>query len=124
MADPRAELGARGERAAERYLRGRGLRLVKRRYACRAGEIDLIMRDGDCLVFVEVKTQSDRTFQEPYERVTREKQRRLGRAGKFYVSTQRRPPSACRFDIVSVVIPAEGDVEIEHFEDAFFPPGW
>ncbi|RMF80286.1 MAG: YraN family protein [Planctomycetota bacterium] len=124
MADPRAELGLRGERAAERLLKRRGLRLIQRRFACSAGEIDLIMRDGECVVFVEVKTQSDDTHLAPYERVTREKQRRIGRAARFYVTNLRRPPAACRFDVVSVLLPAGQKPRVEHFPDAFIPPAW
>ena len=120
------ELGHKGERLAERFLKKRGYRLLARRFSTPAGELDLVMRAGDTLVFVEVKTQSDRAFGDPEQRVTLTKQRRLARAAKWFLTQKRytksEPP--CRFDVVSVIVPEAGDPEIEHFPDAFVPQRW
>jgi len=120
------ELGRAGERLAERYLKKRGYKLLARRYNTPAGELDLIMRADDTVVFVEVKTQSDRALIDPEQRVTLTKQRRLARAAKWFLTQKRyaRDVPPCQFDVVAVVVPEDGDPEIEHFPDAFVPERW
>ena len=110
-------LGDRGERAAGRYLRRRGLRLITRNYRTSQGEIDLIARDGPTLVFVEVKA---RRRGAPAEAVTPEKQRRLTLAALHFLKRHRLLDCPCRFDVVAVVWP-EGrrHPEIEHLPAAF-----
>ena len=71
------ELGSYGEAQAERYLRRRGYRTVEKNFSCRLGEIDLIMRDGRYIVFVEVKLRRNADFAQAREFVTRAKQQRL-----------------------------------------------
>ncbi len=114
-------LGDEGERAAARFLRRRGLRVITRGYRTAVGEIDLIARDGDTLVFVEVKTR--RTGQ-PAEAVTAEKQRRLTLAALQFLRRYGLLEQRCRFDVIAIVWP-EGDRDpvIEHFVNAFEPPG-
>lgn len=110
---------------AERHLRRQGMRTLARRYATPAGEIDLVMRDRDAVVvFVEVKTQRDRTWQDPHERVTPAKQARLVRAARDFVQRKRLRDAPCRFDVVSVIIPEEGRPEVRHDADAFAPRDW
>jgi putative endonuclease len=114
-------LGDRGERAAARHLRKCGLRVITRGYRTTRGEIDLIARDGDTLVFVEVKTR--RTGQ-PAEAVTPEKERRLTLAALQFMRRYRLLEQRCRFDVVAVVWPdADREPLIEHFVNAFQPPG-
>lgn len=110
-------LGDRGERAAARHLRRRGLRIITRNYRTPQGEIDLIARDGDTLVFVEVKSRRQGT---PAEAVTPEKQRRLTLAALHFMKRHDLLDCPCRFDVVAVVWP-EGRrrPEIEHFPAAF-----
>ena len=125
MRDTRSELGLAGEKLAETYLRKRGLKTVARRFLAKAGELDLIMTEGDTLVFVEVKTQRDRTWNDPEERVGATKQRRLFKAARWFVSSNKRyQDRPYRFDIVAVTIPEEGDPRIAHHTDAFAPHGW
>ncbi|MCZ2399111.1 MAG: YraN family protein [Phycisphaerae bacterium] len=124
MSTPRDQLGLQGEQLAERFLRSRGCRVIARRFRTAAGELDLVVREGATLVFVEVKTQSDRTLLDPCERVTRGKQRRLGRAARSFVARHRCENLPCRFDVVSVVIDDSGATSIEHHPDAFSPPAW
>lgn len=120
MAAPKAWnrwFGDRGERAAARFLRRKGLRIITRGYRIRSGEIDLIARDGDVLVFVEVKT---RRRGEPAEAVTPEKQRRITLAANHFLHKHHLLEIRWRFDIVAVVWPdTKGAPEIEHFPDAF-----
>ncbi len=110
-------LGDRGERAAARYLRERGLRVLLRGYRTRQGEIDLIARDGPVLVFVEVKARRRGV---PAEAVTLEKQRRLTLAALRFLRQNDLLDQRCRFDVVSVVWPeGRSRPEIEHLPNAF-----
>jgi len=96
--------GQRAERAAARYLARRGLRLVARNYATREGEIDLIMRDGAELVFIEVRFRASDTFGDGAATVDRRKQHRVIRAALHYLS-RTHCRDRCRFDVVSVSRP-------------------
>lgn len=114
--------GERGERAAERALRRKGLRILARNYRVAEGEIDLIALDRGVVVFVEVKTRVEGT---PAEAVTLEKQRRISRAALRFLKKERLLEIArCRFDVVAVVWPAGAPrPTIEHFSNAFEPIG-
>ena len=83
------------------YLVGRNLRLVTRNYSCRAGEIDLIMKDGAQLVFVEVRYRARADFGSALESVTPAKQRKLVTAAQHYLQRSGQTP-ACRFDVVGM----------------------
>jgi putative endonuclease len=110
-------LGDRGEREAARYLRRRGMRVVIRGYRTPWGEIDLVARDGDFLVFIEVKT---RRRGAPAEAVTPEKQRRLTLAALRFLRRRNLLEVRCRFDVVAVIWPDDArPPQIEHFRDAF-----
>jgi putative endonuclease len=119
--DPRHELGRRGEQLAEKYLKKHGLKTVARHYNTPVGELDLVMRDGDTVVFAEVKTRRDRKFAEPQDAVRADKQRCLTRAARWFTHRKGWADRPCRFDIVSVIVPPEGEAEIEHLPDAFLP---
>jgi len=110
-------LGDRGEREAARHLRKIGYRLITRGYGTSQGEVDLICRQGDTLVFVEVKS---RRQGQPAEAVTPEKQRRLTLAALHFLKRYGLLEQRCRFDVVAIIWP-EGDrpESIEHFQDAF-----
>jgi putative endonuclease len=113
-------LGDRGERAAARHLRRQGLRVITRNYRTPWGEIDLIARDGDTLVFAEVKT---RRRGQPAEAVTPEKQRRLTLAALQFLRRFGLLEQRARFDVVAVVWPDDGrPPSIEHLTNAFEPP--
>jgi putative endonuclease len=110
-------LGDRGERAAARFLRRRGLRVLARGYRTRHGEIDLIARDGDTLVFIEVKSRRRGV---PAEAVTEEKQRRITLAALHFLRKHGLLEVRCRFDIVAIVWPDDrGEPQIEHIPNAF-----
>ena len=94
------EAGARAERAAEEFLKSRGWRILERNYRTRLGEIDLVARDGDTVVFVEVRARSSTAFGTPQETVTREKRRRLVRTAQAYAQS-RRLDVPLRFDVVA-----------------------
>jgi putative endonuclease len=114
-------LGDRGERAAAQFLRRRGYRILLRGFRTPLGEVDLIARDGDTLVFVEVKS---RRRGEPAEAVTLEKQRRLTRASLQFLRRHDLLEQRSRFDVVAIVWADDrGEPLIEHFPNAFEPDG-
>lgn len=94
-------IGAAGEAAALAHLQQNGLRLVERNFRCKAGEIDLIMRDRDTLVFIEVRARADLRHGGAAASITPAKQRRLVRAAQCYLQRLRVLP-ACRFDVVAI----------------------
>ncbi|HHW78678.1 MAG TPA: YraN family protein [Xanthomonadaceae bacterium] len=113
----RVAQGTAAEELARRYLEARGLTLVTRNFRCRAGELDLIMRDGGQLVFVEVRSRRHARYGTPAESVTRTKQQRLLRAAAFYLQRQRLD-LPCRFDVVAI-LQADGEPQLEWIRDAF-----
>lgn len=111
-------LGDRGERQAARYLQRQGFRILARGYRTSRGEIDLIAREGDILVFVEVKS---RRQGQPAEAVTLEKQRRLTLAAlQFLADHGLLECQPCRFDVIAIVWPDDRcPPTIEHLRNAF-----
>lgn len=91
--------GQAAEAQAARYLEDRGLRIIERNYTCRHGEIDLIARDGETLVFVEVRARSSSTFGGAAASITAAKQAKLTRTALHYMAGLADDPR-CRFDAV------------------------
>lgn len=113
-------LGAAGEAAAAAWLETRGLRVLARNVRSRAGEIDLVAREGDLVVFVEVKSRTGAAFGHPAEAIVAHKQRRIARLALAYLRAHRLEGCAVRFDAVAVQLSRDGEVlEIEHIPDAF-----
>ena len=116
-----AKTGKWGEEQAELFLRAAGFKILGRRV--RIGtrdELDLVARDGDVLVFVEVKTRKTELFGSPLTSVDREKRRVLSRAAVRYIRKLKDPRIAFRFDVVEVVgSPGEGNPVIRHVGNAF-----
>jgi putative endonuclease len=107
-------VGEYGERLAARRLVEDGMVLVDRNWRCDAGEIDLVLRDGDVLVFCEVKTRSAATYGHPLEAVGPEKAARLRRlAGRWLHENQVHAPGV-RVDVVGVLLGRSGAPEITH----------
>lgn len=117
--DRRQALALEGERAAEAALRRAGLAVLERRFRVRLGEIDLIARHGDVLVFVEVKTRRSTTYGSPAEAVSPLKRRRMARVAEVYLQRTRRTSIRCRFDVVEVYAGPRGIERVEHIADAF-----
>ena len=107
--------GAEAEAMAAAFLERRGLRMLERNYRCRLGEIDLIARDGDTTVFIEVRQRTSSAFGGAAASITARKRMRLLRAARFYLSRLKSTP-ACRFDALLI----EGDPpRIDWIRDAF-----
>jgi putative endonuclease len=95
--------------------------IVARGFRFKGGEIDLIARDGEELVFVEVKTRTSEEFGSPAESVTRAKRRKLLQAASFYLQSHGILQHPCRFDVISVRLGSDGCSNVEHLQDAFRP---
>ncbi len=93
--------GSACEQRALTYLKRQGLRLIETNFSCKSGEIDLIMRDGDSLVFVEVRQRADRDHGGAAASITPAKQRRIVRAAQFYL-LRHVPTPPCRIDVVAI----------------------
>jgi putative endonuclease len=113
------QYGRLGERAAKRHLQGLGLKFLTANYVSKRGEIDLIFRDGGCLVFVEVKTRSSETWIRPAAAVNAGKRRRLSRAALEYLRRIHNPQVPVRFDIVEVLLDNGAVREIRHLPNTF-----
>ncbi len=115
----RREVGAVGERLAAELLRGRGYEIIESNHRCRQGEIDLIARHGDCLVFVEVRTRTGTGFGTPEESITAAKKEKLITLAEIYVQSLDRPPPSWRIDVVAVELAGNGGVRrLDHIENA------
>ncbi len=110
----RNALGAFGESLAARHLTQQGMVLLDRNWRCEAGEIDLVLRDGQVLVVCEVKTRSSTAFGDPLEAVTDVKVSRLRRLAAAWIRDRHVHPSDIRIDVVGVLKPQRGPAQIEH----------
>ena len=119
--DPRHRLGESGEDLACRELRARGYAILERRYRTRMGEIDIIARDGETMVFVEVKTRAGGEFGGGAAAVTAWKQQRVALMAAHYLARRRWHDRPCRFDVVTVDH-SSGSPVIEVFQSAFDAP--
>jgi putative endonuclease len=125
--DPRHELGRRGEDAAARHLRKLGWKVLYRNFrAPEGGEVDLVCRDGDTLVFAEVKTRARTSeISRPADNVTDEKERLVARGALAWLRLLGDPDIEFRFDIIEVILPPDQAAEITVNEAAFtLPKGW
>jgi putative endonuclease len=110
--------GAWGEDLALRYLLRRGYRLLERNYRQRRGEIDLIVRDKDVLVFVEVKLRRSKGFGDPLEAVTARKQATIRSLAEQYLAENQPDFETLRFDVIGILATRSG-THVDHIEDAF-----
>ena len=121
-ADPRDELGRRGEEVAAAYLKSLGYRIVGRRERVLRGDIDVVALDGRTVVFVEVRSRSDTQHGHPAETVGHVKQRRMAELATAYIRRHRLEDCSVRLDVVAVTFPAAGKPVIEHYQNAFESP--
>jgi putative endonuclease len=112
-------LGREGEEIACVYLEKKKYAIVTRHFRMFRGEIDIVARDGDTLVFVEVKARADESFGRPEESVTPGKQRQIRKIAQGYLVENPPGDVACRFDVISILFGDGNDYRLEHFVDAF-----
>ena len=116
----RNELGALGERHAARALRAKGLRILEGHFTVPSGELDLIARDGDTLVLIEVRTRTSEDALSPMASVDHRKQQKIIHLGRIYRRTRRLPECSTRYDVVEVIATPDGIIkEVRHIEGAF-----
>src|SRR5215212_6255204 len=113
-AERRNALGAYGETLAARHLVGQGMVLLDRNWRCDAGEIDLVLRDGDVVVVCEVKTRPSDVCGTPHEAVGPVKLERLQRLALLWVHEHGVTPADVRIDLVAVHRPPRGAARVEH----------
>ena len=116
------ELGQKGESLARRYLETKGYRIEAVNWRFSRAEIDIVAKKGDLLVFVEVKTRESfhSFFGRPEDAVNYKKIKHLAEAAAAYMR-EFNHQWAIRFDIIGILLPSKGHVQIRHLEDAFFP---
>ena len=107
-------LGVYGETLAAQHLVRRGMVLLDHNWRCKAGEVDLVLRDGRDLVFCEVKTRRSVGRGTPQEAVTEQKAARMRRVAAAWIEAHDLHAPAVRLDVVAVLAPRRGDVQIEH----------
>jgi len=111
------KLGEKGERLACKFLEQKGYRIISRNFKTSLGEIDIIAKDKDALVFIEVKTRVSLQYGRPFESVNRNKRRKIANVALLYLKKLKEVP-VCRFDIVSIYHKKEDPV-FELIKDAF-----
>jgi putative endonuclease len=112
--------GVHGEKLACRFLRRNGYKILYRNFKGRSGgEIDIVCRDNDTLVFVEVKTRTREDFGRPITAIDREKQKRISRGGLAWLRMLDNPDILFRFDVVEVIITDDAKPCVELIRNAF-----
>ena len=112
------ELGKKGEEKAIRFLKKRGYRLIEKNYVCKMGEMDIIAKEKDTLVFIEVKTRTSTLFGPPQLAVHSSKQRQLSKVALNYLKEKQLEDVKARFDVVAILLEQKGE-KIELIKDAF-----
>ncbi len=116
------KLGQWGENAAKYYLQKKGYKHICSNYRCKHGEIDLIMRHRNCIVFVEVKTRRNEDFVRTELVVNSRKRKHIAATAKDYIRRYRLYRFPCRFDVVVIIKPDKGRATVRHHEHAFKMP--
>jgi putative endonuclease len=112
--------GSRSERAALRYLKKLGYRVVARNYVCQHGELDIIALDGSCIVFVEVRSTERKSVENPAASVDTAKQQRLTNLALHFLQTKKLLNHPARFDVLAVSWPPGAkEPAVVHYPNAF-----
>ena len=115
----RREVGILGEKLARDFLENRGYDILETNYRCPEGEIDIIARDKDNLVFVEVRAKTSSEFGSPEESITAAKMSRLRAVSSQYLQTHNDTPGSLRIDVIAVDLDKKGKpLRIELIENA------
>jgi putative endonuclease len=119
VADERRSIGQAAEDAAAAWLARAGFAVLERNVRFPEGEIDLVCRDGDAIVFVEVKCRRAHWGEGPGDAVSWDKRRRLVGLAQHYLKARRLTSARCRFDVVAVTLGRDGALAIRHLPAAF-----
>jgi putative endonuclease len=112
------ELGKKGEEVAVRFLKKSGYHIIQRNYVCKMGEMDVIAKEKDTLVFIEVKTRTSAAFGLPQFAVNPAKQMQLSKVALSFLKEKKIEGIKARFDVVAILIDSKGE-QIELIRDAF-----
>ena len=112
-------IGKKGEEYAVNFLRGRGYQIEAVNFRTPCGEIDIVARDKSALVFIEVKTRTNKTYGMPYEAVRLRKQAKIRRTALAYLGARPFRGGIIRFDVISILLGDMGDYKIDHLINAF-----
>lgn len=110
-------IGDIGEDKAVQFLKKKGYRILDRNYRCRFGEIDIIAKDKNCFVFIEVKTRKDVSYGRPVESISKVKIGRILKTLKFYIAQKRIYDCDIRIDAIEVLMKSPDDVKVNHIEN-------
>jgi putative endonuclease len=119
MTRQRKQLGNQGEDLACTYLLSQGVEIIERNWKCQAGEADVIVREGDDIVFVEVKTRSSNAAGFPEEAVNFRKRRRYEKIATEYLFSHDLPAARVRFDVLALLLSNNGKAFLRHHRDAY-----
>ena len=115
----RRQLGMDGEKTAVRYLKKHSYKIHARNFSSRLGEIDIICKKDETIVFVEVKTRTTASFASPLEAVDKRKQHQMAKTALCYIKTQSLFSHSFRFDVIAITGTPNKDPELLHIENAF-----
>jgi putative endonuclease len=115
-------LGRWGEKKSEKFLKRKGLKTLTKNYFCKTGEIDLVMVDTDrSIVFIEVKTRTDESFEPTESVITYNKQIKLVKTAHYFLATNNINNRPYRFDVVTIISRPNTKTQIRHYKNAFIP---
>ena len=115
-------LGRWGEKYCHGFLKRKGLKTLTRNFSCKTGEIDLVMVAPDrTIVFVEVRTRTDETFNAVESSITAPKRARLARTARYFIASHNIDDRPFRFDIVTIILGPKGSPQIRHYQNTFVP---
>ncbi|MGB9594865.1 MAG: YraN family protein [Candidatus Poribacteria bacterium] len=113
-------VGNKGESIAEDYLKQKGYKIIQKNYRCRFGEIDIIAKDQDTIVFVEVRTKQNDNFGSPQDSITPAKIEKISKTSLSFIQEKKFAGFSYRFDFIAITF-SQGKPNIEHIENAFIP---
>lgn len=120
MSDQRIAIGKKGEQIALEYLQDRGYLILVKNFRCKIGEIDIIAKDREVVVFVEIRTVTSAQFGPAYNTVTYSKQQHVKRTALFYISVNNLVNTQFRFDVIGITLDRQtGDHHLDHIQNAF-----
>lgn len=116
------DFGSRGEELAKAFLEKSGYEILEQNWTFKKSEIDLIAYIRPKIVFVEVKTRSSAAFGQPEDFVNLAKQRQMAKAAEEYIYLMNHQ-GEIRFDVIAILVDANGNHSLRHIPDAFWPAG-
>ena len=117
---PHIKLGRKGENLATKILKDKNYKIIARNYRNPRGEIDIVARDGEILVFIEVKTRTFHELYKPIDNFSFKQRKRIKNSAKYYLKSINSPDFKCRFDFVEIIFSKSNILqEIYHYPDFF-----